>query len=225
METSNQILDFLYILVVCLYISIRDLLGAFITIFGSLLILALPFILLFLILAFVITFFIVNLVARGLYMKAYNAYLSGNYDVVISKGKKITTWYYIISKTSPFPSVRRIIDDLNGMLAVSFLAKEDNEKFLKHINAIKRKKAFKSSWLCMYYLLHNDVQTAEGYYESLKETNEAETTVNYLNAIFLFKQGEIEQARKTMNEVYPKLNVPFAKAVADNMFSKDEQRE
>lgn len=217
MGMSNQILEALYILVVCLYISIRDLLNAFITIFGSLLILALPFILLFL----SFTLLIVNLIARGLYMKAYNAYLSGNYDVVISKGKKITTWYYIISNISLFPSVRRIIDDLNGMLAVSFLAKENNENFLKHINAIKRKKAFKSSWLCMYYLLRNDVQTAAGYYESLKETNEAENMVNYLNAIFLFKCGEVEEARTVMNEVYPKLIVPFAKAVADNMFSQD----
>ncbi len=217
METLNQILDFLYTLIVSLFISIRDLLNAYITIFGSLFILALPFVLLFLILAF----WVVNLVARGLYMKAYNAYLSGNYDVVISKGKKITTWYFIISKTSPFPSARRIIDDLNGMLAVSFLAKEDNENFLKHINAIKHKNTFKSFWLCIYYLLQNDVQTAEGYYESLKKTNEAENMVNYLNAIFLLKRGEIEEARTIMNEVYPKLNVPFSKAVVDNMFSQD----
>lgn len=217
METLNQILDFLYTLIVSLFISIRDLLNAYVTIFGSLFILALPFVLLFLILVFLV----VNLVARGLYMKAYNAYLSGNYDVVISKGKKITTWYFIISKTSPFPSVRRIIDDLNGMLAISFLAKEDNEHFLKYINAIKHKNTFKSFWLCIYYLLQNDVQTAEGYYESLKKTNEAENMVNYLNAIFLLKRGEIEEARTVMNEVYPKLNVPFARAVADNMFSQD----
>ena len=219
METLNQILYVIYVFIVCLFISIRDLLRAFITIFGSLAIIALPFVLLILI----FIFFIVSLVARGLYMKAYNAYLSGNYDVVISKGKKITTWYFIISKTSPFPRVRRIIDDLNGMLAVSFLAKEDNENFLKHINAIKHKNTFKSFWLCIYYLLQNDVQTAEGYYESLKKTNEAENMANFLNAIFLFKRGEIEEARTVMNEVYPKLNVPFARTVADNMLSQDAQ--
>ncbi len=221
METLNQILYVIYVFIVCLFISIRDLLRAFITIFGSLAIIALPFVLLILI----FIFFIFSLVARGLYMKAYNAYLSGNYDVVISKGKKITKWYYIISKTSPFPNVRRIIDDLNGMLAVSFLAKEDSEKFLKHINAIKHRKAFKSSWLCMYYLLQNDLKTAEGYYESLKGTNETENMVNYLNAIFLFKQEKIEEARKIMNEVYPKLNVQFAKVIADNIFSQEAQQE
>ncbi len=221
METLNQILYVIYVFIVCLFISIRDLLRAFITIFGSLAIIALPFVLLILI----FIFFIVSLVARGLYMKAYNAYLSGNYDVVISKGKKITKWYYIISKTSPFPSVRRIIDDLNGMLAVSFLAKVDNEKFLKHINAVKHRKAFKSSWLCMYYLLQNDLKTAEGYYESLKETNETENMVNYLNAIFLFKQGKIEESRKIMNEIYPKLNIQFAKVIADNIFSQEAQQE
>ena len=211
METIKQILFAIYVVLGAIFNSIIGLLKAFIYIFGALALIILPPLAIISIILVVVLIFIV----RHSYMKAYNACLTGNYNVAISTGTKIIKFYYVVSKILFFPSVKRIVDDLNGMLAISFLAKKDNDKFLNHINAIKHRPELKNAWLCVYYLLQNDITNAEDCYKNLKELQQDNEIVDYINAIFLYKQGKVAEANDIMSAVYPKLKFQLAKDIAD----------
>ena len=219
METLNQILYLIYMFIASLCVSIFRLFEAVIYILGSLAILVSPFILLIIVLILSATAIAFGFIAKKTYMKTRNAYLSGNYDDVISNGKKITKWYHVVSKIIPISDARRTIDDLNGMLAISFLSKNDYENFSKHINAVKHNNEFKTSWLCIYYLLQDDIESANNHYTAFPVTNENKMMYDYLNALFLYKQGEIEKAKEIIDEVYPNLRVKFAKDIVNNLFS------
>ena len=167
---------------------------------------------------------VMNLIARSLYMKVYAAYLEGDYPTVIAKGKKIFKWYRFLAKICPLPKMRRINDGLRAALAVSFFATGDTEMFLKHIKAIKHTSFYRHSWLGVYYLLQDDTEAAKEQYQALQQCgNESAEMLDYLNALMLYKEGDIVNAKCIMTNVYPRLKVPFAKEIADR-FSLNESQ-
>lgn len=162
-----------------------------------------------------IAFAIANIIAKSSYLKLRQKCLYGDYDFVISKGPKLVTWYSFVSKMLPLSNARKIIDALNIFLAISFLSKDNSEKFLYYINRVNKNVDHKEFWISIYYLLQKNVKLAEDHYKNLCESKTPqEDMICFLDAMFLYETGNPEQAREKMNMVHSKLNYKFTQEIA-----------
>ena len=119
--------------------------------------------------------------------------------------------------------MRRINDGLRAALAVSFMATGNTKKFLKHVKAVKYMSDHRNCWLGIYHLLQDDMEAAKEHYHALQGGGDASEVMDFLNALMLFKEGDIVNAKRIMTYVYPRLKVPFAKEIADR-FSLNESQ-
>lgn len=171
-------------------------------------------VLIFLLIA-IVTFAVANIIAKSSYLKLRQKCLFGDYDFVISKGPKLITWYSFVSKMLPLSNARKIIDALNIFLAISFLSKDNSEKFLYYINRVNKTVDHKEFWISIYYLLQKNVKLAEDHYKNLCESKTPqEDMICFLDAMFLYETGNPEQAREKMNMVHSKLNYKFTQEIA-----------
>lgn len=213
--------EIIFVIIVSIFNSFRSLLPLFSFILSILFIIALVILLIVLFLTIII-FVIVSIITKKSYLKLHKKCLSGDYDIVISKGIKLIKWYKIISKILPFPSIKKILDNLNIFLAISFLAKNNNEKFISHIEAIKYKTNLKEQWYTIYYLMQKDVTTASEHYKKLLETKDVqEDAIYFIDSMFLYESGETEKAKQKMEKVYSTLNYKFTKEIAEKIINQN----
>lgn len=174
-------------------------------------------VLIFLLIA-IVTFAVANIIAKSSYLKLRQKCLFGDYDFVISKGPKLITWYSFVLKMLPLSNTKKIIDNLNIFLAISFLSRDNSEKFFYYINRVNKKVDHKEFWISIYYLLQQNVKLAEVHYKNLCESKTPqEDMICFIDAMFLYETGNPEQAREKINMVHTKLNYKFTQEIAQKI--------
>ena len=148
--------------------------------------------------------------------------LRNSKKVMLIEGHSIGGQIAESPKVENFPSIKKILDNLNIFLAISFLAKNNNEKFISHIEAIKYKTNFKEQWYTIYYLMQKDVTNASEHYKKLLETRDVqEDAVCFIDSMFLYESGETEKAKQKMEKVYSTLNYKFTKEIAEKIINQN----
>lgn len=177
-----------------------------------------PLMVVFAILLAIIAFYIVQgIVLNRRCQKIAKAMTVGDYDYVIAKGERVLAIYQTYNKRRSSKSLAQWIEYLNFALGVSYFANQDNDNFLKHITALTASENTKQFWLSLYYIKQNEIEIAQGHYNQIENNEDTLTSKTFLESMFLYKNGERQEAKEKMQTVIPKLKHKILKQLADEI--------
>ena len=152
------------------------------------------------------------------YSKLVKEYNSGKYENVIKKAEKMREQCLVASALARTSQIITKIDSLNLMIAVSYLSKENHDKFLENIQAIKKMEKEKQFWLVLHNLLTDNINQAQIHHALYLNLSKKDDWGNaYLKGMFLFKQGQTIEAFQFFEIVQPKVLHPLLKKYLSNM--------
>ena len=147
------------------------------------------------------------------------ATLSGNYNKVIKKGKRLLKYIRPTANRGYSFSVQ----EMNSLLlnvAVAYLATSDKEQFREHITAMNQLEDPKEFWLAIFWLREGDMDAAELHYNNIDCYNEeTKTSRIYFESLRDYRQGDCEAAKEKMQSIYQNLHYPLLKSYADEILN------
>ena len=133
-------------------------------------------------------------------------YRLGKYKKVVFFGKQVRLFYKIVGERK---SDVKNWENLHLYLAVSQLALENAPSFLQTIEEVWLLKNEKAFWKSIYYLKQGDTEKARGLYDKIEDSDQYHTQRALLEGFLILQSGNIEEGRKALAEVYPKLQSLF----------------
>jgi hypothetical protein len=151
------------------------------------------------------------------FRKICEAVTGGRYDDIIRDGENLL---YAYEKQNARMSNKRLVSQieyLNFALAISYFACDNDELFLKHVNALTTSLDAKNSWLSLFYLKKNDFDTAATYCDELSCNENIFTMKTFLDGFRAYQDNDHDAAKKKMAEINDQLTHPVLKNMANEI--------
>jgi len=109
---------------------------------------------------------------------------------------------------------------LNFYFAISYLGMSQYDLFLEHIGKVTKDLDMKYFWLSVFYLIKNDIEQAKANKEKISECERTKKSIAFLDGFLVYRENQFEDAKKTLEEVYPKLNYRFLQNIASDIINE-----
>ena len=101
---------------------------------------------------------------------------------------------------------KKAMENYHIYLAVSYLHLSDDYHFMHYVCLLDNSVPVKHILLALYFLEKEKYDPAQFHCDFLAENPNFQNVTKYLDGVRLYKQGEEEEAKKILADVYPKLS-------------------
>ncbi len=136
------------------------------------------------------------------------------YGRTITTATKLMRYYRRCQKIFSTKKIKTSIEVLNIYLAISYWGMSDDQLFLQHMQCVGDSFAAKHFWLALYDLLNDKPEEASAHYHAMIPNEETQVSLDFLDGIMLYKQGNTEEAKNKLERLYPKLHYVLLKEIA-----------